>query len=65
MATKPALKTLLVITSVEIKDFRPATSLFKVKIVGSPGIYLYQESFLFTKGDTIVQLRPFYNTFIQ
>jgi len=65
ITSKPKLQTLLVIQSVEIKDYRPAISLFKVKIVDSPGVYLYQESFMFTKGDTIVQLRPFYNTFVQ
>ena len=65
VTSKPRLQTLLVITSVEIKDFRPALSLFKVKIVGSPGTYLYSDSFLFTRGDTIVQLRGFYNAFVQ
>jgi len=62
---KPKLQTLLVIQSVEIKDMHVATSLFKVKIVGSPGVYLYEDVCLFVKGDTLVQTHTFINTFVR
>ena len=62
---KPKLQTLLVIQSVEIKEMHTATSLFKVKITGSPGVYLYEDACLFVKGDTIIQSHPFINTFVR
>ena len=65
ITSKPKLQTLLVIQSVEIKEMHTATSLFKVKIAGSPGVYLYEDSYLFVKGDTLVQTHTFINTFVR